>query len=118
MQPSRRRRPGMNKAVDSQRELGVPPVKKQTMRERRARLADRGLVRLVRKRRVVGVTTNPTIFARAIESGDLYDPQIGDPALGEVGVAEALRALTTTCAGLTTSSGRCTRRPTGGGTCL
>ncbi|RAG83350.1 transaldolase [Streptacidiphilus pinicola] len=61
----------------------------------RERLANGSLAQLVSKRHVVGVTTNPTIFARAIEGGDLYALQIEDLALREVGVAEALRTLTT-----------------------
>jgi transaldolase len=43
----------------------------------------------------VGVTTNPTIFARAITAGDAYDAQIRDLAARGVDVGEALRALTT-----------------------
>jgi transaldolase len=44
---------------------------------------------------VVGVTTNPTIFARAIEHSDTYAAQIRDLSARGVGVGEALRALTT-----------------------
>jgi transaldolase len=61
----------------------------------RQRLADGSLARLVHDRRVVGVTTNPTIFAKAIEGSDSYDEQIADLSLRDVGVEEALRALTT-----------------------
>ena len=61
----------------------------------RGRLADGSLAALVRDRRVVGVTTNPTIFAKAIQGSDLYDTQIADLALRRVCVDEALRALTT-----------------------
>ncbi|WP_051943040.1 transaldolase [Streptacidiphilus rugosus] len=61
----------------------------------RRRLADGSLAALVRDRNVVGVTTNPTIFAKAIEGSDLYDRQIADLALRRVTVDEALRALTT-----------------------
>ncbi|MEV0181836.1 transaldolase [Streptomyces sp. NPDC050625] len=61
----------------------------------RRRLVDGSLSRLVRDRHVVGVTTNPTIFAHAIEGSDSYDDQIADLALRRVGVEEALRALTT-----------------------
>ena len=45
---------------------------------------------------MVGVTTNPTIFARAITGSDAYDGQLRDLALRKVGVDEALRSLTTT----------------------
>jgi transaldolase len=61
----------------------------------RTRLIDGSLAALVRDRHVVGVTTNPTIFAKAIQGSDLYDAQIADLALRRVTVDEALRALTT-----------------------
>src|SRR5215510_5205186 len=35
-----------------------------------------GLERLMRDDAVVGVTSNPTIFQKAISEGDLYDEQI------------------------------------------
>ena len=44
---------------------------------------------------MVGVTTNPTIFAKAITGSDAYDAQIRDLAARGVDVGEALRALTT-----------------------
>ncbi|MGP3991821.1 transaldolase [Streptomyces sp. 3N207] len=61
----------------------------------RERLVSGSLADLVARDRVVGVTTNPTIFAKAITSGDAYDDQIRDLAARGVGVGEALRALTT-----------------------
>jgi transaldolase len=60
----------------------------------RDRLRTGNLADLVRDRHVVGVTTNPTIFAKAIENSDAYDPQIHDLAVRGVDVGEALRALT------------------------
>jgi transaldolase len=60
----------------------------------RDRLRTGNLADLVRDRHVVGVTTNPTIFAKAIESSDSYDPQIRDLAVRGVDVGEALRAMT------------------------
>jgi transaldolase len=60
----------------------------------RERLVSGGLAELVRDHHVVGVTTNPTIFAKAISGGEAYEPQIRDLAARGVGVAEALRALT------------------------
>lgn len=60
----------------------------------RERLVSDGLAALVRHQHVVGVTTNPTIFAKAITDGPAYDAQIRDLAARGVGVAEALRALT------------------------
>ena len=52
------------------------------------------LNRLVQERHVVGITTNPTIFANAIGGGDDYNDQIRE--LGERGMptAEVLRLLT------------------------
>ncbi|MFE1914616.1 transaldolase [Streptomyces anandii] len=61
----------------------------------RQRLTDGSLAQLVRDRQVVGVTTNPTIFAKAITGSDAYAAQIKDLALRSVEVGEALRALTT-----------------------
>lgn len=61
----------------------------------RTRLTDDSLAALVRDQHVVGVTTNPTIFAKAIEGSDQYDEQIAGLAARRVGVEEALRMLTT-----------------------
>jgi transaldolase len=41
------------------------------------------------------VTTNPSIFAKAISGGDAYAAQLGDLAARGVDPGEALRALTT-----------------------
>lgn len=60
----------------------------------RARLADGSLARLVRDCHVVGVTTNPTIFHKAISGSDLYDGQIRDLGARGVEVEKALRAIT------------------------
>lgn len=49
---------------------------------------------LVRSRSVVGVTTNPTIFADAIARSKRYTAQLERLAGNEVDVAEAVRALT------------------------
>jgi transaldolase len=62
----------------------------------RVRLTEGSLDRLVRDRHVVGVTTNPTIFARAITSSEIYADQIRELAARQVDVATALRELTTT----------------------
>jgi transaldolase len=61
----------------------------------RERLLSASLADLIANQRVVGVTTNPSIFAKAISSGDAYDSQLRDLAARGVGTAEALRALTT-----------------------
>jgi transaldolase len=61
----------------------------------RMRLASGALHRLVRDQHVVGVTSNPTIFANAISHGESYDAQIQDLSRRGVGVDEALRMMTT-----------------------
>ena len=61
----------------------------------RDRLVTGTLAGLAARDHVVGVTTNPTIFAKAISGSDAYGPQIRDLAARGVGVGEALRALTT-----------------------
>jgi transaldolase len=61
----------------------------------RGRLATENLADLIRDKYVVGVTTNPTIFQKAISESDLYDRQLRDLALRGVDVEEALRMVTT-----------------------
>jgi transaldolase len=61
----------------------------------RDRLRTGNLADLVRNRHVVGVTTNPTIFQKALEKGDAYDEQLHELALRGVDVGEAVRAITT-----------------------
>jgi len=58
----------------------------------RARLRSGNLADLIR-RGVVGVTTNPTIFAKALGSGSGYEDQVRDLALRGVAVGEAVRLL-------------------------
>src|SRR3954453_12886762 len=60
----------------------------------RDRLRTGNLADLIRDRHVVGVTSNPTIFQKAISESESYDPQIRDLALRGVDVGEALRAIT------------------------
>ncbi|RMI31304.1 transaldolase [Nocardia stercoris] len=59
----------------------------------RRRLADGSLADLVRHRHVCGVTTNPTIFAKAITGSDDYDRQLHNLALRDVDADAALREL-------------------------
>src|SRR5215472_17896173 len=61
----------------------------------RERLSSGNLAMLSRDFHVRGVTSNPTIFANAMEHGTAYDEQLGDLALRGVPIDEALRALTT-----------------------
>ncbi|PMR60209.1 MULTISPECIES: transaldolase [Micromonospora] len=61
----------------------------------RVRLSSGGLDQLRRDKHVVGVTTNPTIFAKALSDADTYDGQLRDLAVRGVDVEEAVRMLTT-----------------------
>jgi transaldolase len=61
----------------------------------RDRLVTGNLAELIRTRHVVGVTSNPTIFAHALSKGSAYNDQIHDLALRQVSVDEASRAITT-----------------------
>jgi transaldolase len=60
----------------------------------RERLRTGNLADLVADWEVVGVTTNPTIFQKALEKGSAYDEQLRDLALRGVDVGEAVRAIT------------------------
>jgi transaldolase len=59
----------------------------------RDRLRTGNLESLARDMHVVGVTSNPTIFAHALSQGSAYDGQIADLAVREVSVAEASRLV-------------------------
>jgi transaldolase len=61
----------------------------------RERLTSGSLAALVEQQHVSGVTTNPSIFAKAIGSAHPYDAQVRDLAARGVEAGEALRALTT-----------------------
>ncbi|PWW23755.1 transaldolase [Geodermatophilus normandii] len=60
----------------------------------RDRIRSGNLQSLVDERSVVGVTTNPTIFAAAISGSDSYDDQLHAMAVRKVSVEEALRTIT------------------------
>ena len=60
----------------------------------RPRLTTGSLAELVAHDHVVGVTTNPTIFAKAIARGDAYAEQIRDMRARGAAVGEALRGMT------------------------
>ncbi|MEZ5190697.1 MAG: transaldolase family protein [Schumannella sp.] len=49
----------------------------------RERIASGGLERLIAERNVVGVTTNPTIFANALATGNAYDDRVAELANGK-----------------------------------
>ncbi|MEU8286004.1 transaldolase [Micromonospora sp. NPDC048905] len=61
----------------------------------RVRLSSGGLDELRREKHVAGVTTNPTIFAKALSDADEYNWQLRDLATRDVDVEEAVRMLTT-----------------------
>ena len=61
----------------------------------RERLSTGNLGNLIRDRHVVGITTNPTIFQKAISGADAYAAQLRDLAVRGVDVGEALRLITT-----------------------
>ncbi|KWW99908.1 transaldolase [Carbonactinospora thermoautotrophica] len=61
----------------------------------RDRLATGNLETLVRDKHVVGVTSNPTIFQKAISSSDRYREQIHGLAIRGASIDEALRMVTT-----------------------
>ncbi|SCG36770.1 transaldolase [Micromonospora halophytica] len=61
----------------------------------RVRLSSGGLDQLRREKHVAGVTTNPTIFAKALSDADEYNWQLRDLATRGVEVEEAVRMLTT-----------------------
>ncbi|HEY6738223.1 MAG TPA: transaldolase [Actinopolymorphaceae bacterium] len=62
----------------------------------RQRLSSGNLAELVRDQHLVGVTSNPTIFAKALTAADdYYTEQVHDLAIRGVDVEEAVRAITT-----------------------
>ncbi len=61
----------------------------------RTRIRTGNLAELLRDHSVVGVTTNPSIFQKALEHGEAYDEQVRDLALRGTDIGETLRAITT-----------------------
>ncbi len=61
----------------------------------RLRLSSGGLDQLRREKHLVGVTSNPTIFAKALGDAQEYNWQLRDLAVRGVDVEEAVRLLTT-----------------------
>jgi transaldolase len=81
----------MNHALDHLTAEGVSVWLDDLSRER---LAGGNLADLVRDDHVVGITSNPTIFAKALTTGTRYDGQLRDLARRGVPVHEAVRLLT------------------------
>jgi len=61
----------------------------------RERIASGGLEKLIAERNVVGVTTNPTIFAGALAKGEAYDEQVALLAKAGTNVTDAVFEITT-----------------------
>jgi len=61
----------------------------------RERIDSGGLQKLIADRNVVGVTTNPTIFATALAKGEAYDAQVAELAAAAKTVTEAVFEITT-----------------------
>jgi len=61
----------------------------------RDRLRTGNLQELSNDYHVVGVTSNPTIFAHALSNGNAYDDQVADLKTYDVSVDEASRVITT-----------------------
>ncbi len=61
----------------------------------RKRITSGNLAELIDEQHVVGVTTNPSIFQKAISQGDGYDSQLKDLAARRLTVEEAIRMITT-----------------------
>jgi transaldolase len=60
----------------------------------RTRIQSGSLARMVEQGEIVGITTNPTIFAKAIGAGSGYEKQLRDLALRGTAIGETLRLLT------------------------
>ena len=61
----------------------------------RERINSGGLQKLIAEKNVVGITTNPTIFASALAKGEAYDSQVAELAGAGVGVTDAVFEITT-----------------------
>ena len=61
----------------------------------RERIESGNLAELVRDDQVVGVTTNPTIFAAAVKEGERYDDQVAALTRAGASVEEVINELTT-----------------------
>jgi transaldolase len=61
----------------------------------RTRITSGGLAKLIQDRSLRGITTNPSIFQKAISGSPAYDDQVHDYAVRGIPVGETLRGLTT-----------------------
>ena len=83
----------MNERLKSLADAGVSIWLDDLSRER---LDSGNLSKLISDSSVVGVTTNPTIFASALSKGESYDVQLKDLAADGVQAPGAIRTITTT----------------------
>jgi transaldolase len=61
----------------------------------RTRITSGALAELIHSRNVVGVTTNPTIFAQSIGKGEGYESQVTELAQAGASASEAIFEITT-----------------------
>jgi transaldolase len=61
----------------------------------RERITSGNLAALMAEKQVVGITTNPTIFQKAVSGSAIYNEQLRDLAARKVTVDEAVRMITT-----------------------
>jgi transaldolase len=61
----------------------------------RERIGSKGLQALIAEKNVVGVTTNPTIFASALSKGEAYDEQVKELKANGGDVSDAIFQITT-----------------------
>jgi len=80
----------MTDSIARLREAGVSVWLDDLSRER----LTTGSLAALRDRGVSGVTTNPTIFAKAITDSDAYEGQLRDLELRQVATGQVLRELT------------------------
>jgi transaldolase len=59
----------------------------------RERLRTGNLQELIDTKHIVGVTSNPTIFQKALEKGDAYDDQVRDLKARKIEIDQAIREL-------------------------
>ncbi len=81
----------MNKALQELADLGVAVWLDDLSRPR---LSSGSLAAMVERGDIVGITTNPTIFAKAIGAGSGYEAQLRELALRGTAIGETLRLLT------------------------
>lgn len=77
-------------AIDRLAEVGTSTWLDDLSRER---IVTGNLAEIKAAKSLAGVTTNPAIFAKAMSSGTAYDEQIAELKAGQIGVDEAVYAM-------------------------